>query len=36
MDCRTPDKLLNGQNITLETKNMWLAPFINTDIERLQ
>lgn len=30
MDIRTPDKLMNGVNQTLDPRNMWLAPFQNS------
>ncbi len=34
-DIRTPDKLLDGMNITLDDRHMWLAPFMNSAQEQL-
>ncbi|CAD8183635.1 unnamed protein product [Paramecium pentaurelia] len=36
MDVRTPDKLLNNVNITLDAKQMWLSPFVNSYTDRLK
>ncbi|CAD8210251.1 unnamed protein product [Paramecium pentaurelia] len=36
MDVRTPDKLLNNCNVTLDAKQIWLAPFVNSYTNRLQ
>lgn len=36
MDVRTPDKLLNGINITIDPKSIWLAPFVNSYADRLK
>lgn len=36
MDVRTPDKLLNNINITLDAKQMWLSPFVNSYSDRLK
>ncbi|CAD8126525.1 unnamed protein product [Paramecium sonneborni] len=36
MDVRTPDKLLNDINITLDAKQMWLSPFVNSYTDRLK
>ncbi|CAK94422.1 unnamed protein product (macronuclear) [Paramecium tetraurelia] len=36
MDVRTPDKLLNNVNITLDGKQMWLSPFVNSYTDRLK
>ena len=34
VDIRTPDNLVNGKNITLDDRNIWLAPFINCPSEQ--
>ena len=32
-DIRTPDKLLDGINVTLDDRHMWIAPFMNSPKE---
>jgi hypothetical protein len=36
MDIRTHDNLMNGKNITLDDRNMWLAPFMNSPSEQFK
>ncbi|CAK81218.1 unnamed protein product (macronuclear) [Paramecium tetraurelia] len=35
MDVRTPDKLLNNCNVTLDAKQIWLAPFVNSVFDQV-